>query len=147
MNKRIDSMHTLKGPQQNSMFAPPPLGTRMHRQSITLRKKSSQTIPHLIDIDPLLLSTIELEIMLNVPINTFPRSYLMNLATCAAQHFIKSGRYPGWGARFDVVQDSQGRVMGASYRYERCVCMRCPGWNARHRGWVGCVLPKHMRRY
>jgi hypothetical protein len=46
----------------------------------------------------------------------------------AARHFIVTGRYPGFGARFDIWNGHDGRVIGASYRFEGCVCGSCLGW-------------------
>jgi hypothetical protein len=141
-------MPILRPPKQTEAVLPlPPTHIPLQKYPRKSRIKRPNLLPRLIDIDPVLLSTLELEVMLNVPVNTFPRSYLMELAGCAAKHFVTSGRYPGWGACFDVLRDHHGRIIGASYRYERCVCKQCPGWNARHEGWVGCSLGKHMRRY
>lgn len=103
--------------------------------------------PRLIDIDPLLLSNLELEVMLNLPVNAFPRNSLMQLADLAARYFVATGRFPGWGAWFDSVQEDHGRVIGASYRFDGCVCGQCPGSDHDQTGFVRCPFPKELRRY
>ncbi len=133
----------------HSQYLTPPQNfkTLQHRDE-SLCTASKALPPRLIDIDPLLLSTLELEVMVNVPINTFPRQYLMQLADLAARHFIVTGRYPGFGARFDLLNGHDGRVIGASYQFECCVCSSCSRWRDVHdNSRVGCSFPSKMRRY
>lgn len=102
--------------------------------------------PRLIDIDPLLLSNLEIEVLLHLPLDVFPRPYLLQLAERAASHFVESGRYPGWGATFDVLKEPDGRIIGVNYRFENCVCGGCPEkWEKD--GWVGCPFPQKLKRY
>ena len=104
--------------------------------------------PRLIDIDPLLLSNLELEVMLNIPYESLPRPRLLQLALLTGRHFAETGRYPGWGARIDILRDVNGRITGAVYRFEGCVCGSCPAkMYGQHDGFTGCSFPVQMRRY
>lgn len=115
-------------------------------QPFIKQQQDNKPPPRLIDIDPLLLSNLEIEVLLHLPLDTFPRPYLLQLAERAASHFIDSGRYPGWGASFDILNGPDGRVMGVNYRFDKCVCGGCPG-KLEEGGWVGCSFPREMKRY